>query len=62
MKHLLAVAAAASLAGCAGTPKLSIAEQCAAYGFTPGTTAFAECQQREVLAQKERRAILLAGI
>lgn len=28
---------------------------CQGYGFTPGTTAFAECLQRETIAADERR-------
>jgi hypothetical protein len=61
MQRLLAAAAVAVvLAGCATQP--SIAERCTGYGFTPDTTAFAECQQREVLAVKQANAMMSAAL
>jgi hypothetical protein len=58
----LVAAVGMALASCAGAPKPTVAERCVGYGFTPDTPAFAECRQRETLAEKQRRATIAAGL
>jgi hypothetical protein len=53
--------AALLLAGCMSAEERIAADndQCAAYGFTAGTDAFAQCRQQ---LQAQRNAILMQGI
>lgn len=51
---------AIALSGCATTREERLAAlqgQCAAYGFTQGTDAFASCVQRADIAERERDAV-----
>ncbi|MGE0743869.1 MAG: hypothetical protein AB7K86_01425 [Rhodospirillales bacterium] len=60
-KRLTVVALSAALlaaSGCAGKPPQ---QACREYGFKEGTDAFAACVQKEVLAEKERSAIIASG-
>jgi hypothetical protein len=57
MKPLLAIAAfTLALAGCAHRPQPTVAEECAAYGFTAGTEGFANCQMYVSQAPASRGA------
>ncbi|MDE2227796.1 MAG: hypothetical protein KGL11_01990 [Alphaproteobacteria bacterium] len=49
-----AIAALATLAGCVSAAELRQQDenQCAGYGFKPGTDAFASCLQQEELARR----------
>lgn len=51
-------AALLAASGCAGKPPQ---QACKEYGFKEGTDAFAACVQKEVLAEKERSAIIASG-
>jgi hypothetical protein len=55
MKIVLTFAAVAlMLAGCSHPPQRTVAEECAAYGFTPGTDGFANCQMYVSQARASR--------
>jgi hypothetical protein len=51
---LLALALACALGGCESAEQIRQAnqQQCTSYGFQPGTVPFAECLQRESLAER----------
>ena len=53
---LLCLAMACALAACESPEEIRRAQeqQCASYGFQPGTVPFAECLQRESLAARYR--------
>jgi hypothetical protein len=60
MKSLLTIAAIAlALAGCAHPAERTIAEECKAYGFTPGTEAFANCQMYVAQARMSRGSSMM---
>jgi len=48
-RNLITIAAFIGLAGCVGSEQAmkSYAQDCEAYGFTPGTNVFAQCMQTE---------------
>lgn len=55
MKQIVLLAlAAAALAACSFSP----GNACGRYGFTKGTTAYAQCVQAEALGAQQRAAIL----
>ena len=54
MKPMIAIIALAFLAGC--TPRMSYQDKCIEFGFTEGTTEFAQCVQDQYLL--DRRASL----
>jgi hypothetical protein len=54
MKTLLMVAITLALAACTHPPQRTVAEQCKAYGFTPGTEGFANCQMYVTQARMSR--------
>lgn len=62
MKTLLTVAAITlALAGCAQRPQPTVAEECAAYGFTAGTESFANCQMYVTQARMSRGSNMVYG-
>jgi putative hemolysin len=54
MKTLFMVAITLALAGCAHPPQRPVAEECKAYGFTPGTEGFCYCQMYVANARMSR--------
>src|SRR5690348_10745578 len=52
---LIAAACGVALSGCAAQIMRSAQSSCAAYGFNPGTDAYAQCVQQEVA---QRRAAI----
>lgn len=56
-KIIFAIAILVSLAGCQTREQLiqTMAQECAAYGFPPGTEAFAQCVQQQSLLEEKRK-------
>lgn len=52
--------AAAALGACATETRVVVAanDPCTVYGFRPGTTAYAQCQSRELAARQQGRVIV----
>lgn len=64
MRGLFLMLAVTLCAGCA--PRVSIADRCSGYGFTPGTDAHANCQMRmsaqsDALQQRQGDALIRMG-
>ena len=65
MRRLLLMLAVTLCAGCA--PRVSIADRCSNYGFTPGTDAHANCRMRmsaqdDALQQRRGAALTRMGM
>jgi hypothetical protein len=56
---ILLAALAGAVGACASETRVVVAanDPCTAYGFTPGTTAYAQCQSRELAARQQGRVI-----
>ena len=61
LARLIFIAAAAvALGACATETRVVVApnDPCTAYGFTPGSTAYAQCHSRELAARQQGRVIV----
>jgi hypothetical protein len=60
VRLILIAATAAALGACASETRVVVAasDPCTAYGFRPGTTAYAQCQSRELAARQQGRVIV----